>query len=610
MNVPPRLLLGLLLFAHATASAAPVAATALPPGPSLLGGSDPSDAFTLRTAGAAAGSATLETVPADGPGFAKALRISTLRDTSPMEAIELRAVSARQVSKGGVGMIRFFGRATAAADETGTGRVYVVVRRNGPDSTSSFEGDYAFGREWQEVLIPFVFARDLGAGDTAVILRFGFKRQTLEIGGLEVLDYGRTLAYGQLPRTRFNSAGREPGAAWRGQALERINRIRQGDIVVSVRDSAGRPVAGAEVRIEQRRSAFQWGTALEMARLMRDSPDNARYRSTALELFNAASTENDLKWPVWLGEWKGEYSQAQTLAGLHWIQDHGLSARGHVLVWPGRNNLPRPVLDRLGTPRQGEIPAIIDAHIREMARATRGLVSEWDVLNEPYTNHDLMDAFGPEVMVPWFKTAREELPTAGLFFNDFSNHDATTDADHVAHFEKTACFLIDHGAPVTGLGLQAHFGGKPNAPEHVLEALDRYQAEFHLSVRFTEFDIWTYDEDLQADYTRDFLILSFSHPSVVGVQFWGFWAGAHWRPPAAMFREDWSERPAARVYRDLVLNKWRTRASGTTDAGGALSLRGFQGDYAIFVTYQGRQTQQQFTLPDRAASENVDVVLP
>ena len=182
------------------------------------------------------------------------------------------ALLAASQMKGGVAMIRFFGRATAAADETGTGRVYVVVRRNGPDSTSSFEGDYAFGREWQEVLIPFVFARDLGAGDTAVILRFGFKRQTLEIGGLEVLDYGRTLAYGQLPRTRFNYAGREPGAAWRGQALERINRIRQGDIVVSVRDSAGRPVAGAEVRIEQRRSAFQWGTALEMARLMRDSP--------------------------------------------------------------------------------------------------------------------------------------------------------------------------------------------------------------------------------------------------------------------------------------------------------------------------------------------------
>ena len=36
---------------------------------------------------------------------------------------------------------------------------------------------------------------------------------------------------------------------------------------------------------------------------------------------------------------------------------------------------------------------------------------------------------------------------------------------------------------------------------------------------------------MQADYTRDFLILAFSHPSVVGVQLWGFWENAHWIPP-------------------------------------------------------------------------------
>ena len=43
---------------------------------------------------------------------------------------------------------------------------------------------------------------------------------------------------------------------------------------------------------------------------------------------------------------------------------------------------------------------------------------------------------------------RAELPDAALYFNDFSNHDATTDAAHVAHFEETTRFLLDHGAPV------------------------------------------------------------------------------------------------------------------------------------------------------------------
>ncbi len=607
MNLTLRRRLSLLLCVCAAAAARAAAPTPLPPAPSLVAGTDPLAAFTLKAAQEAA---SFETIGSEEPGLTRAWRIATLRDTSPMEAIELRAPTARPVRKGGVGMLRFFGRATAAADETGAGRVYVVVRGNGSQTASSFEGDYTFGREWQEVLIPFVFAADYEAGNASVILRFGFKRQTLEIGGLEVLDYSTTQAYAQLPRTRFDYAGREPGAEWRRKALDRIARIRQGDIAVVVRDKDGRPVGGAEVLIEQQCSAFQWGTALEMALLAQDTPDSRRYKEKALELFNAASTENDLKWPVWLGEWDGAFSHAQTLAGLQWLKDHGFAARGHVLVWPGRSNLPKPITERLGTPRQGEIPAIVEAHIREMTRATRGLVSEWDVLNEPFANHDLMDAFGPEIMVSWFKTAHEELPNARLFLNDYSNHDATTDGDHVAHFEKTARFLIDHGAPLSGLGLQAHFGGKPSAPEHVLDVLDRYQAEFHLPVRITEFDVWTYDEDLQADYTRDFLILCYSHPSVVGVQFWGFWSGAHWRPPAGMFREDWSERPAAGVYRDLVLNQWRTRASGKTDDRGGLSLRGFQGDYRVTVTFQGRRSEQEFTLPDKAVSGQVNVTLP
>ena len=120
----------------------------------------------------------------------------------------------------------------------------------------------------------------------------------------------------------------------------------------------------------------------------------------------------------------------------------------------------------------------------------------------------------------------------------------------------------------------------------------------------------TYDEELQADYTRDFLILCYSHPSVVGVQFWGFWAGAHWRPQAAMFREDWSERPAAGVYRDLVLNRWRTRAGGSTDAAGRLSLRGFHGDYAVTAVYQGRRVEQNFTLRPQPDPLRLNLVLP
>jgi endo-1,4-beta-xylanase len=280
-----------------------------------------------------------------------------------------------------------------------------------------------------------------------------------------------------------------------------------------------------------------------------------------------------------------------------------------VLVWPGRKNLPKAVQDLLGTPRQGEIPGMIRAHIREMARATDGLVEEWDTLNEPYTNHDLLDVFGRDIMLDWFRTAHEAMPRVRLFYNDFSNHDLTTDADHVANTEANLQFLLDHGAPLGGLGIQAHIGEQPNAPAEVLKVLDRYD-RFHLPIRVTEFDIQTTDEALQADYTRDFLTLMFSHPSVIGVQVWGFWEKAHWRPSAAMYRGDWSEKPNGAAYRALVLDQWRTRLKGVTGGDGTFGGRGFFGDYTAWVKKGDRWMSAPFTVRAEGPDSVVTLTLP
>ncbi len=601
---PSRLLvLALALILAGTLSAQ----TTLPAGPSLLAG-DPLVVFSAKVDPAARDRAEIRVVDATGPGFTRAWRIATLQDTSPMAAIELRALNARPVTTGDVAILRFFARATGSADESG-GRVQLVIRRNGVDWNSSFEGDFPLTKQWQEILVPFVWTQDFATDGAAFMLRFGFKRQTVEIGGIDALYYGRSQTFASLPRTRFSYVGRETDAAWRRDALARIEQIRKRDFSISVQDASGRPVTGAKVTVRHRRAAFHWGIALQMERLVVDTPDNLRYRQITEELFNAASTENDLKWPVWLGEWKGNFSQPQTLAGLRWLRERGFHTRGHVLVWPGHKNLPKPVQERIGTPQQGEIPEIVHAHIRDITRATKGLLDEWDVLNEPFTNFDLMKLFGDGIMAPWFKIAREELPGVALYFNDFSNHDATTDADHVAHFEQTTRTLLKDGAPVDGLGLQAHFNGRPNAPVNILAVLDRYQKQFNLPVRMTEFDVWTRDEELQADFTRDFLILSFSHPSVVGVQHWGFWETCHWRPPAAMYRSDWSEKPNAKVYKDLVLRQWRTNVDGTTDSTGRFRQRGFHGDYTVVVEAGGRRVETTLSLAPASEPAELKVIL-
>lgn len=259
------------------------------------------------------------------------------------------------------------------------------------------------------------------------------------------------------------------------------------------------------------------------------------------------------------------------------------------MVWPGKRFLPETILALLGTPEQERVPGLVLEHIRDIGLATKDHVMEWDVLNEPVNNHDLMDAFGRGIMVDWFKEAAKVRPGTPLFLNDWGNHDQRQSPAHVSDFEAIARYLLDEGAPLGGLGLQCHIGGVLSAPEDILATLDRYKRNFDLPVRVTEFDVAIDDADIQADYTRDFFIALFSHPSVVGVQQWGFWAGRHWEPRAALYTKDWTERPNGAAYRKLVKETWHTDERGATDGAGLWSARGFYGSYAVTVRQGGRE---------------------
>jgi GH35 family endo-1,4-beta-xylanase len=592
---PPRLIFTLLALAFAAALRAQ---TSLPTGGAVLLKDDALASFRLSSS-QGNDAATVAAVEATGVPFAQACRIETQRDLSPAWAVEFRSPLPAAAATGDVALVHFFARSPAAADESGRARLRVVVQKTSADYNKDLDTEVSIGREWQEFFLPFAFAHMRGAGEAEFSFGVGFKRQTIEVGGVELLNYGRQLPLSALPKTRFSYPGREPDAAWRRAALARIEELRKGDFALRVTDAAGAPIAGATVRVEQRRSAFQWGSALQLARLVHDSPENQTYRAKVLELFNAASPENDLKWPAWNGDRGPGFSHEQSLAALRWLDEHRFSTRGHVLVWPGWKDLPKNIVERRDTPHQKEIPELVLAHIRDETTATKDLIREWDVLNEPYDHHDLMAIFGNDIMTAWFKAAAESVPGVPLYLNDYSNHDMVADAEHFKNFSRNVIFLQKAGAPLGGLGLQGHIGASPNAPANILATLDLL-SEFKLPIRFTEFDIDTDDEQLQADYTRDFLILAFSHPAVVGVQHWGFWEKAHWRPRAAMFRPDWSEKPNAKVYRDLVLDQWRTKAAGETDADGKFSVRGFHGEYAIYVEKDGRKAQGAFVLRPNA----------
>jgi endo-1,4-beta-xylanase len=539
-------------------------------------------------------------VPVTGQPFKNAWRIEVLAQPPNPWKVQLITRSAGPVKRGDVLWARFFLRCTASRQESGEGRLTIVFETADENHDKSIDLTVGARQEWQEFAFPFTCRHDLPAGGAQIALRVGFRPQTVEIGGIEILNYGNTRKLTDLPRTRADYPGREADAPWRKAAAARIEKFRKGDFRVQVKDAAGAPLAGAKVKYALRRHGFGFGSAIDGALLLGNTPDSQRYRETIDTHFSRVVYENELKWHSW--EASDDARRRTSVESFDWFTERHIGMRGHVLVWPSWQYLPQSARALRDDPVA--LRKLTDQRIREMVGRTRGRFADWDVINEPFAHHDLMDILGDEVMVEWFKAARDSDPDVKLFLNDYAGlANEGLDTPHKDHFEKTTRFLIDKGAPIDGIGLQCHFGWSVTPPELALKELDRWGA-LGLEVQITEFDVETTDEELQADYTRDLLTLAFSHPSVTAIMIWGFWEGRHWKPDAALWRRDWSIKPNGKVWSDLTTREWNTTGEAVTDADGWISFRGFHGRYTL-ATGEGKTPQTAEVELDQSRSNRL-----
>ena len=551
-----------------------------------------------------------EIVAATGQSFSEATRIATLNPTGLFYSSAVTFTSNRAVTNGDVMLLRFFARMEETTDESGTATMEVYVEGPAPDYIKSVTYRVNVAGAWQEFYVPFSVNGDYAAG--ALGFKFGFgatgRPQVMDFGGVEAWWYGTSKTVAELPRTSFEYAGRAPDAAWRAEAAARIDQHRKGNYQIKVIDGSGDPMPGESVRVRLLKHKFEFGSAMVASRLMDSSSTDAGiYRSKILELFNSGTLENDTKWPPWIGEWGNNFNQTQTVAALDWAQQQGLSMRGHVLVWPSERNMPTQFRSALAATDPG-LPQVILDHIEDVLTTTAGKFIDWDVMNEPFDNFDVMQKYGNARMIDWFNEAREHAPTAGLFVNDYGIlSGGGLNTEKQAAYIETLKYIRDGGAPLTGVGFQGHFSGTPTGITKVYEVLEMFSAELpNLDFRITEFDITGEDSDLQTDYLRDFYTIAFSHPKMIGIQLWGFWEDAHWKPESALYSSDWTECPLGRAYRELVLGDWMTNDVGVTDAQGMVTGRGFAGDYVV-EDLSGRRLRQ-FTLT-QTSSDVVSVVM-
>lgn len=506
--------------------------------------------------------------------------------------------STQPIKKGDVLLARFALRAEYAKQESGEAVVYFFM--NAPERLVLV--DVTAGPEWRYMDVPFVSLYDAAAGDVTINFTFGALSQKVNLASVQVLNFEKKINVAQLPLTKLTYVGREEGAAWRTEALNRIEEIRTAPLNIKVVDKKGKPVSGATVQAKMLQSEFIWGTAVSEKWLNDDSADAKKYGAYLKEFFNTTTIGNGLK----SGSWhSSEARKQEAIRGFHWLEKNGFRQRGHNLVWPAWKFNGKE-LRQLAEKDTVAFKAFIKRSIEERMLFTKGRVIAWDVINELMHEKEFFKHISEDEAVRWFQLAKKLDPKAQLFINEYSMLNSIASPQNIKRYLAMIEGLRKAGAPIEAIGVQGHVGRQPRNPADVIRDLDMFKPT-GLPVQITEFDVNTMDTALQADYTRDFVIACYSHPQVSGFTMWGFWESDHWKPDAALVRKDWTEKPNAAVWREWVARKWKTSFTQTTDANGKAANRGHFGTYEITVTKGKSSLTKKYVLTK--GSEEMKIVL-
>jgi endo-1,4-beta-xylanase len=213
-------------------------------------------------------------------------------------------------------------------------------------------------------------------------------------------------------------------------------------------------------------------------------------RQLLFNQFGTVTPENGMK-PNLLHPEPGRFvfDEADSLVNL--AVANGLKINGHTLVWY-KQNRDWFELTCDSPDAQAIIRERIHQHIFTVVQHWAGRVSSWDVWNEGisdikneyFRKSKCTDEFTYELIFDAFSAAHQADPSAQLFYTDY-NIEYPTKREKALRLIK---YLKERGAPVFGVGIQAHYTLDKipfNFIKETLEAFDK----IGVKVAFTELDI-------------------------------------------------------------------------------------------------------------------------
>ena len=136
---------------------------------------------------------------------------------------------------------------------------------------------------------------------------------------------------------------------------------------------------GADVRVEQLRHEFWFGAAISSGPFSAraNAEQTAKYKQVFLENFNAAVTENALKWHA-MERTQGTVDYSIVDAILQWTDENEIPLRGHNIFW----GIEEYVQDWQKQLDDDQLREVVKQRAIDIGTRYRGRFAEYDLNNE------------------------------------------------------------------------------------------------------------------------------------------------------------------------------------------------------------------------------------
>jgi GH35 family endo-1,4-beta-xylanase len=407
----------------------------------------------------------------------------------------------------------------------------------------------------------------------------------------KVYDNGEwTIFRPQIPVVSVEAPGgvelKEEDQFLRATALPNIEKYRKSDGQIQVVDAAGDPVTGAQIRLMQTASSFNFGASLGF--FQTPAVDTrADYKPPAVTPAELTQFLDCFNYSViaFSGQWRfteptrGKTNYADLDRYVAWCSEHDIRPElhfvaGYAPAWA----------------KSGDSAANLRAHAADLAKRYGDKIADFQITS---------DGIAIDQAPTLFALFRKNAPSARLGLSDdvrfwSSPPKSQSQNPEIAGLEDLRR-LKKAGVKVDFFSIEARRPtGLWASGADVYNVLDAFAAE-GVPVHITDFGVpvgvriegdirdgkWT--PALQAEYYERFFTLCFSHPDVEAVNVMGMGADT-WLEGQGLLNEDHQPTPALEVLKRLITKKWRTDTTAALSPTGALTFRGFQGTYQLTLT--------------------------